>query len=302
MSHNHHNHNRTPRHNRSFAIGIILNTLFSITEAGFGIISNSMALVADAGHNFSDVLSLLLAWGASYLATKKPTPRRTYGFRRITILASIASGVLLLVAIGAITLESVERFRSPQQVGGMTIIVVAGIGTVINLITAYMFMDDYRKDLNIKGAYLHMLADAGVSAGVVISGIIIMITGWLVLDPLISILIVLVILAGTWGLLKDSINLAIDTVPKDINPGEVSEYLSGLPGVSSVHDLHIWAMSTTEVALTAHLIMPGWKTDDRFLNRVCEELKNNFGIDHSTIQIENGEEGEPCNQSVPESL
>lgn len=302
MSLNHHNHNHTPGYNRAFAIGIILNTAFSITEAAFGIISNSMALVADAGHNFSDVISLLLAWGASYLATKKPTPRRTYGFRRITILASIASGVLLLIAVGAITLESIGRFRSPQQVGGMTIIVVAGIGTVINLITAYMFLDNYRKDLNIKGAYLHMLADAGVSAGVVISGIVIMITGWLVLDPVISILIVIVILAGTWGLLKDSLNLALDTVPKDINPGEVREYLLGIKDVRSVHDLHIWAMSTTEVALTAHLIMPGWKPDDRFLNRICEDLQNKFGIDHPTIQIEQGEEDELCSQSVPDSL
>lgn len=301
MSHNHlHNQKNNNNYNKSFATGIILNTVFSIAEATFGILSNSMALVADAGHNFSDVISLVLAWGASYLATKKPTARRTYGFRRITILASIASAILLLVAIGAITWESIGRFREPQPVGGTTIIIVAAIGTAINLITAYMFMDNHKKDLNIKGAYLHMLADAGVSVGVVISGIIIMLTGWLILDPLISIIIVLIILTGTWGLLKDSLNLALDTVPKEIDPGEVQNYLAGLPNVENVHDLHIWAMSTTEVALTAHLIMPGWKSDDMFLSRICSDLFEKFGIDHPTIQIE--ENDTPCKQSTPESL
>lgn len=300
MSHNH-THLAT-NYNKAFAVGIILNVAFSLIEAIYGFLSNSMALVADAGHNFSDVISLVIAWGAIYLAAKKPTPRRTYGFSRLTILASLASAILLLIAVGAISLESVKRFSNPQQLEGTTIIIVAGIGIIINLITAFMFIKDQQKDINIKGAFLHMMADAGVSFGVVLAGIAILSTGWLWLDPAISILIVVIILIGTWGLLKDSLNLVLDYVPKNINPDEVKKYLEDLPEVEEVHDLHIWAMSTTEVALTAHLIIPEKTTDDIFLQNICKTLYKRFEIDHPTIQIEKNNTDEFCSQSSPDSI
>ena len=300
MSHNH--SHKEQNYNKAFAIGIILNVAFSLIEAIYGFLSNSIALVADAGHNFSDVISLIIAWGAIYLAAKKPTPRRTYGFRRLTILASLASAILLLIAVGAISLESIKRFGNPQPLQGKTIIVVAGIGILINLITAFMFMKNQKNDLNIKGAFLHMLADAGVSFGVVLAGIAIIATGWLWLDPAISLLIVVIILIGTWGLLKDSLNLVLDYVPKNIDPKEVKQYFEKLPEVSEVHDLHIWAMSTTEVALTAHLIVPDKNTDDIFLQNICSDLHKKFGIDHPTIQIERDNTDEFCSQSSPESI
>ncbi len=298
-----HNHNHeVPSYNKAFAIGIILNVAFSLIEAIYGFLSNSIALIADAGHNFSDVISLVIAWGAIYLAAKKPTPRRTYGFRRLTILASLASAILLLIAIGAILLEAIKRFNEPQPLQGKTIIIVAGIGIIINLITAFMFIKNQENDLNIKGAFLHMLADAGVSFGVVLAGIAIIATGWLWLDPAISILIVVIILIGTWGLLKDSLNLVLDYVPKNIDPVEVKKYFEGLPQVNEVHDLHIWAMSTTEIALTAHLTIPDKDTNDIFLQKVCSDLHEKFGIDHPTIQIEKNNTDEFCTQSSPESI
>lgn len=299
----HHNHSHPEQnYNKAFAIGILLNVAFSLIEAIYGFLSNSIALVADAGHNFSDVISLVIAWGAIYLAAKKPTPRRTYGFRRLTILASLASAILLLIAVGAISLESIKRFNNPQPLQGKTIIVVAGIGIIINLITAFMFIKNQKNDLNIKGAFLHMMADAGVSLGVVLAGIAIIATGWLWIDPAISIVIVIIILIGTWGLLKDSLNLVLDYVPKNIDPKEVRKYFENLSDVNEVHDLHIWAMSTTEVALTAHLIIPDKNTDDIFLKKICSDLHEKFGIDHPTIQIERNNTDEFCSQSSPESL
>jgi cobalt-zinc-cadmium efflux system protein len=300
MAHTH--HHAAPNYNRAFAIGVSLNIVFVAIEATYGILTDSLALVADAGHNLSDVLSLLLAWGANVLATRKPTPRRSYGFRRATILASLLSGILLLMALGAIAWEAIGRLDAPRPVSGVTIIVVAGIGVLINAATALLFLSGRKRDLNIRGAYLHMAADAGVSLGVLIAGVAIMFSGWLWLDPTISLCITVIILLSTWGLLRDSLNLALDSVPGNIDPMAVEAYLSGLPTVAKVHDLHIWAMSTTEVALTAHLVVPQLPPDDSFLHRVSHTLHDQFGIEHATLQIERGEEEEFCKQAHPESV
>lgn len=300
MAHTH--HHKAPDYNRAFAIGVSLNAVFVIIEAGYGIVTNSLALVADAGHNLSDVLSLLLAWGASALAARRPTPRRSYGFRRVTILASLLSAILLLMALGIIAWEALGRLQDPLPVSGLTILVVAGIGVLINTATALLFLSGRKQDLNIRGAYLHMAADAGVSLGVVIAGSAIIATGWLWLDPTISLIITALILISTWGLLRDSVNLALDSVPDNIDPVAVESYLMGLPDVTKVHDLHIWAMSTTEVALTAHLVVPQLVPDDSFLHRVSHTLHDQFGIGHSTLQIERGEEEDSCKQAHPESV
>jgi cobalt-zinc-cadmium efflux system protein len=251
MSHSH-NHQKS-NYNRAFAIGVMLNVIFVAIEAGYGVAAGSLALIADAGHNLTDVLSLLLAWGAALLATKPATEKRTYGFRKVTIMASLASAILLLVALGAITWEAIGRFFDPKPVEGVTVIAVAAIGVVINTITALLFVSGQKHDLNIRGAFLHMAADAGVSFGVVVAGVIILVTGWLLIDPLISLLIVAVILVGTWSLLRDSMNLAIDSVPKGIDIAGIKRYLTSLENVCQIHDLHVWPMSTTEVALSVHL-------------------------------------------------
>ena len=255
-------------------------------EATFGFLSCSMALVADAGHNLSDVLALLLAWGASVAAKKPATARFTYGFKSSTILAALANAGLLLVAIGAILFETVNRLTDPQPVAGMTVVVVAGIGIAINAFTAWMFMRGRKDDLNIRGAYLHMAADALVSAGVVIAGLVILATGAAWVDPLTSLMIVAVIAWGTWGLAKDSVKMGLHAVPENIDESEVDNFLSDQTGVEAVHDLHIWPMSTTETALTAHLVMPGGHEGDAFLSGLSDELKHRFGIGHATIQIE----------------
>ena len=300
MVHTH--HSEVPNYNRAFSVGVSLNIAFVIIEAAYGIVTDSLALVADAGHNLSDVLSLLLAWGANVLAARKPTPRRSYGFRRGTILASLLSAILLLMALGVIAWEALGRLHAPRPVSGGTIIVVAGVGVVINAATALLFLSGRKHDLNIRGAYLHMAADAGVSLGVVIAGMAIMTTGWLWLDPTISLIISALILMSTWGLLRDSVNLALDSVPDNIDPMAVESYLTGLPDVAKVHDLHIWAMSTTEVALTAHLVVPHLWADDSFVHRISHRLHDRFGIDHATLQIERGEEEEFCKQARPESV
>ena len=286
MSHSH-NHHQINNHNRSFAIGISLNVIFVIIEVGYGLIADSLALIADAGHNLSDVMSLMLAWGASYLAAKHPTHKRTYGLRKVTIMASLLSSVLLLVALGGIAWESIERLSSPQPVNGVIIIVVAAIGVLINTATALLFAKGQKHDLNIRAAYLHMAADAAISLGVVIAGAAIMLTGWLWLDPLISLFIVVVILLGTWHLLRDSVDLAIDAVPQGINIAEIKSYLSGLENVSDIHDLHVWALSTTETALTVHLVTSYELIDDCFLQEIQEYLHQHFSIAHATIQFEN---------------
>ena len=291
MSHDH-NH-QISNYNRAFAIGVMLNVIFVAIEAGYGIAAGSLALIADAGHNLSDVLSLLIAWGAALLATKPATEKRTYGFRKVTIMASLASAILLLVALGGITWEAIGRFFDPKPVEGMTVIAVAAIGVVINTITALLFVSGQKHDLNIRGAFLHMAADAGVSFGVVVAGIIIMVTGWLLIDPLISLLIVAVILVGTWSLLRDSMNLAIDSVPKGIDMAGIKRYLTSLENVSQIHDLHVWPMSTTEVALSVHLIIVDDSFNNDFLPKLQQQLHDRFSIEHSTIQVERQDDG-PC--------
>lgn len=297
MSHNHshsgHNHS-SGNYNRAFIISVALNTAFVVIEAVYGIVANSLALLADAGHNLSDVLGLLLAWGASILAHRTPTARRTFGLRRSSILAALLNATFLLIVSGGIGWEAVQRFRSGVPVAGGTVITVAAIGIVINTVSALMFLSGRKNDLNIRGAFLHLVADAAVSVGVVLAGIAIITTGWQWFDPVVSIIVTIVIVAGTWGLLQESLNLITDAVPANIEPLAVRTYLSELPGVVQVHDLHIWGMSTTETALTVHLVMPTGYPGDSFLARIVRELHNNFGIEHPTIQIETGDPTYSC--------
>jgi cobalt-zinc-cadmium efflux system protein len=298
MTHDHsHRHHEHSDYNRAFAIGVALNVAFIIIETVYGLLADSLALLADAGHNLSDVLGLLLAWGASYMAKRRPTQRHTYGWRKSSILAALMNALVLMVAIGAIAWEAIRRFNQPAPVAGQTIIIVAAIGVLINTITAALFISGRKHDLNIRGAFIHMAADAGVSAGVVVAGVLILASGWLWLDPLVSLMIAVIILFGTWGLLRDAFNLALDAVPKGIDPQAVSEYLAGMPGVESVHDLHIWAMSTTETALTAHLVKPDSKDDDVLIEKASKELHEHFGIDHVTLQWERWHELNHCGGS-----
>lgn len=290
-SHSHdHSHGQGHGHapkdfGRAFAIGVVLNTGFVIVEAVFGILSGSMALVADAGHNLSDVLALLIAWGASIAAKRPPSRRFTYGLKSSTILAALANAMLLLIAIGAILFETVHRLIDPVEPEGWTMIWVASVGIVINTATALLFMGGRKHDINIRGAYLHMAADALVSVGVVLAGIAILFTGVVLIDPLVSLVIVAVIAWGTWGLLKDSVKMGLLAVPDSVNEGEVRAYLCGLEGVTAVHDLHIWPMSTTETAMTAHLVMPAGHPGDQFLREIAQELEHH-GIGHTTLQVE----------------
>jgi cobalt-zinc-cadmium efflux system protein len=282
-----HDHGHGPaNYDRAFAIGIALNVSYVVVEAVFGALAHSLALVADAGHNLSDVLSLLLAWGASRLTQMQPTKRYTYGLRSSTILASLTNAIILLIAIGAIAWEAIRRFNQPQEIPGGTVMAVAAVGVVINAATALLFVKGRETDLNIKGAFLHMAADAGVSLGVVVAGFAIIQTGLYWIDPATSLVIVAVIAIGTWGLLRDSACLALQAVPPSIDANQVRAYLAALPQVTGVHDLHIWPMSTTETALTAHLEMPNGNGGDKFLHDVCKHLHDQFKIEHSTIQIE----------------
>lgn len=293
--HHRHEHAHTPKnYNRAFIIGIVLNTGFVAIEAFYGIIANSLALLADAGHNLSDVLGLVLAWGASILSRRLPTNRHTYGLRRSSILAALFNAIFLLLVTGAIAWEAIQRFYSPSEVAGNVVMSVAAVGIAINTITALMFASGRDRDLNIKGAFLHMAADAIVSLGVVLAGIAIVATGWLWFDPVVSLIIVAVIVFGTWQLLRDSINLALDGVPAGIELLAVRTYLEEIAGVAEVHDLHIWAMSTTETALTVHLVMPQGCPSDAFLTQICQELHDLFGIEHATIQVETGDRNYPC--------
>jgi cobalt-zinc-cadmium efflux system protein len=293
----HHHHHAAPDYSRAFAVGVALNIIFVVIEVAYGVMANSLALITDAGHNLSDVLGLLLAWGASYLAGKKPSRRRTYGYSRATILASMFSGLLLLAAVAVISWEAINRFFTPSEPVGQTIMIVAGIGVLINSITAWFFVSGKDHDLNIRGAYLHMAADALVSLGVVISGFVIWKFGLKWFDPLSSLLIAAVILWSTWGLLRDSLNLAIDAVPRDIDPQVIRKWLSDQPGVEGLHDLHIWPISTTQTALTAHLLMPELPADDEFLHDLAMQLQKMFKISHATFQIERGNGDHPCLQS-----
>jgi cobalt-zinc-cadmium efflux system protein len=285
-------------YDRAFAVGVFLNTSFVVVEAFFGFFSGSLALLADAGHNLSDVVGLLLAWGASYLSRRRPSQRRTYGWHGSTILAAMLNAFILLLAVGAIAWEAVKRLIHPAPVAGKTVMAVAVIGMIINTVTALFFSSGRKGDLNIRGAFLHMAADAAVSAGVAVAGAMILFSGWLWLDPVLSLLIAAAILTGTWGLLRESLNLALDAVPAGIEPMAVAAYLQSLPGVSAVHDLHIWGMSTSEAALTAHLVKVAAADDDVLIAQASRELHQRFKITHTTLQWERNAgqcpSGSPC--------
>lgn len=299
----HHDHDRDqgrPGHahapedfGRAFLIGTALNLGFVVIEASYGLVSNSVALLADAGHNLSDVLGLLVAWGASILARRQPSAHFTYGLRRSSILSALFNAVFLLVAVGAIAFEAIQRLANPEPVAGGTVMAVAAVGIVVNGATAWLFARGGKDDINIRGAFLHMAADAGVSAAVVVSGFLIIRTGWLWLDPVTSLAVVGVILFGTWGLLRQSIGMALDRVPEHIPPAEVVAALEHLPGVTRIHHLHIWSLSTTEVALTCHLVMPTGCPGDAFLHSASAMLHDRFKIEHSTFQVER-DNGEDC--------
>ena len=293
--HSHSGHSHAPdSFGRAFAIGTALNVSFVLIETFFGLRANSVSLLADAGHNLSDVAGLLIAWGASILATRGPTARRTYGLRSSSILAAVVNAVFLLLALGAIVWEALTRFQTPETVAAGTIAWVAGAGILVNGATALLFMSGRKHDLNIRSAYMHMAADAGVSAGVLIGGIVIVYTGWVWLDPIISIAIAVIIAISTWGLLRESVNLALNAVPAHLDPAAVESYLRDLPGVTGVHDLHIWGMSTTDVALTAHIIRPEVGDDDTLLRDAAHMLHSRFGISHPTLQIERGHGPHDC--------
>ncbi|MGP9812987.1 cation diffusion facilitator family transporter [Rhodopseudomonas sp. NSM] len=293
-SHSHGSHSHVPKDfGRAFAIGIGLNIGFVIVEAVFGWLGNSMALLADAGHNLSDVLGLAVAWIAAELSKRPPSQRFTYGLRGSSILAALFNAVFLLLAVGAIGWEAILRLFNPEPVAGVTMMVVAGVGIVINAATAWLFFAGRDSDLNIRGAYLHMVADAGVSAAVVVAGVAILFSGWTWIDPAVSLLVVGVIVWGTWGLLRDSTAMSLGAVPRGVDPAAVRAFLASRPGVTQLHDLHIWPMSTTEVALTCHLVIPSGAPGDAFLIEIAHELQHDFGIAHATVQIETNPET-PC--------
>ncbi len=285
--HDHQHHRATPgTRGRAFALAIALNLAFVVAEIAAGFVSGSMALIADAGHNLSDVLSLLLAWGASVLAARPPSARFTYGLKSSSILAAIANAALLWVALGAILVETIRRLSEPAPVAGGTMMVVAGIGIVVNTLSGLLFVQGRKHDLNLRAAFLHLMADAAVSAGVVIAGLLVVLSGARWIDPLTSLLITAVIGWSSWGLLRDSVRMGMLAVPDSIDEGLVRTFLASQPGVSAVHDLHIWPMSTTETAMTAHIVMPGGYPGDHLLHEIAHELDHRFGIGHPTIQVE----------------
>jgi len=293
-NHSHASQPRADRFDRAFALGVALNTGFVLAEWVFGVLAHSLALIADASHNLGDVLGLLLAWGAAALARRLPSPRFTYGLRSSTILAALANAGLLLVITGGIAWEALLRFRNPAGVDAPIVIWVAAIGVVVNTATAMLFLSGRKKDLNLRGAFLHMAADAAVSLGVVIVGLLTLATGWPWLDPAVSLAIVAVILLGTWGLLRDAIRLALHAVPDGVDPAVVRRVLKQQSGVTDVHDLHIWGMSTTETAMTAHLVMPAGHPGDTFISELAERMDRDFGIAHTTLQVETGSSAQQC--------
>jgi len=297
--HHHHHAPRAVDHNRSFVIAVSLNAVFVVVEFAYGLIADSSALVADAGHNLSDVLGLLLAWGAAILARRAPRGRYTYGLRSTSILAALANAMILLFACGAIAWEVGQRFTQPPAVAGLTVALVAAAGIVVNGVSAWLFVRGSKTDLNIRGAYLHLLADAAVSLGVVVTGVVILFTDWYWLDPVVSLAIVAIIVAGTWNLLRESVRLALNAVPGDIDMTAVEAFLCSSPDVECVHDLHIWGMSTTENALTAHLVMPGGYPGDEFMDGLMHGLQDRFAIQHSTLQVEQGTTRHACSLEAP---
>lgn len=301
MRTHHHPHNHDAGHRqdghghppadfgRAFAIGAGLNLAYIVVEVILGLAAHSLALVADAGHNLSDALGLAMAWGASVLSSQKPTARHTYGYRRSSILAALFNALFLLIALGAVSWEAMRRFWEPAPVSGPTVIVVAAAGIFINGLTAWLFMAGRKQDLNVRGAFLHMAGDAAVSAGVVLTGLIIAVTRWDWVDPAVSLAIAALILVGTWSLLRDSVRLSMDAVPPGIDPAKVHALLRRLPGVREVHDLHVWPISTTETALTAHLVVPDYLGEEDLLRMAAHELRQAFEIRHVTLQVERGE-------------
>ncbi|MDA8248990.1 MAG: cation diffusion facilitator family transporter, partial [Rhodospirillales bacterium] len=279
---------------RAFAIGVGLNTAYVLAEAFWGISAHSVALLADAGHNLGDVIGLLGAWLAAWLGTRGPSGQYTYGLRRASILAALANAIILLVVTGGIAWEAIQRLIAPEPAGGRVIVAVAAGGILVNGVTALLFMSGRKHDLNIKAAFLHMVADTLLTLGVAIAGGIIMLTGWLWLDPAVSLVISVVIVVGTWSLLRDSVNLSLDAVPPGIHQDEVGDYLRALPGITEVHDLHIWAMSTTETALTAHLVREDAAADGGLLQRITHEVRERFGIGHATVQFETADTAHRC--------
>ena len=306
-----HNHNHSDEHAHAhshapadfgwrFMLGVVLNLGFVVMEASFGFAVNSLALVADAGHNLSDVLGLALAWGAFALSRRAPSSRRTYGMRRSSILAALFNALFLLFAIGAIAWEAIQRFWHPEPVSGWTVVIVAFVGIVVNGMTAMLFASGQKEDLNVRAAFVHMAADTAVSAGVVLGGFLILYTQWPWIDPVLSLTIAAIIFWGTWGLLRESVDLSLDAVPASIDPKKVKAFLESWPAVSEVHDLHIWPISTTEPALTAHLVMPDHDCDDEQIQKISQALAGEFGITHSTLQIERGTV--PCPFASEEAL
>ena len=275
-------------------IGIALNLAYVAAEAAFGVVANSLALLSDAGHNLGDVLALGLAWLATLLARRAPSQRYTYGLRGSSILAALTNAVVLLVVTGGIAWAAIERLIAPEPSAGSTVMIVAAVGVAVNGATAAMFAAGRKGDVNIRGAFLHMASDALVAAGVVAAGAVIALTGWMWIDPAVSLAIGAIIVAGTWSLLRESLDLALHAAPTGVDPVAVRDYLATLPGVIEVHDLHIWGMSTTETALTAHLVRPGAVVDDSLIHQVCQELHSRFQVDHATLQVEAGGTDEAC--------
>ncbi|MGN8107703.1 cation diffusion facilitator family transporter [Paraburkholderia sp. 22098] len=297
--HHHHHHTPVAGHGFAFALAVALNVAIVVIQALYGVLAHSTALLADAGHNLSDVLGLLLAWGAAWLTTRRPSARYTFGYGSSSILASLANAALLLFACGVIVAEAIGRLMNPAPVAGLAVFVVATVGVVVNGISAWLFMRGQKEDLNIRGAFLHMAADAGVSAAVAISGLVILYTNWTWLDPLMSLLVVAVVVYGTWGLLRDSVRLALNAVPSGVDLQSIRDYLADLPGVEGVHDLHVWALSTTGNALSVHLVMPAGHPGDERLDGIVLALRERFSMQHATLQVDLGTTSHRCAMEHP---
>ncbi|MDR6377398.1 cation diffusion facilitator family transporter [Paraburkholderia caledonica] len=297
--HHHHHHAPVAGHGFAFALAVALNVAIVVIQALYGVLAHSTALLADAGHNLSDVLGLLLAWGAAWLTTRRPSARYTFGYGSSSILASLANAALLLFACGVIVAEAIGRLMNPAPVAGLAVFVVATVGVVVNGISAWLFMRGQKEDLNIRGAFLHMAADAGVSAAVAISGLVILYTNWTWLDPVMSLLVVAVVVYGTWGLLRDSVRLALNAVPSGVDLQSIRDYLADLPGVEGVHDLHVWALSTTGNALSVHLVMPAGHPGDERLDGIVLALRERFSMQHATLQVDLGTTSHRCAMEHP---
>jgi cobalt-zinc-cadmium efflux system protein len=298
-AHHHHHHAPVAGHGRAFALAVVLNVTIVVVQAIYGVLAHSTALLADAGHNLSDVLGLLLAWGAIWLTKRKPSARYTFGLGSSSILASLANAGLLLFACGVIVAEAIGRLVNPAPVAGFDVFVVATVGMVVNGFSAWLFMRGQKEDLNIRGAFMHMVADAAISAAVAVSGLVILFSGWAWLDPLMSIVVVAVIVYGTWGLLRDSLCLALNAVPPGVDLQRIRDFLAAQPGVTDVHDLHVWALSTTGNALSAHLVMPAGHPGDHTVDRIVAVLREEFQMHHATLQVDMGTTEHRCTLDHP---